>query len=100
MTITNDDTSGVSRLDLERAGQSRPTDGAASSNSASTSQSPGSDSIALSTTNGIVEQALNAGTDARSNRIAELRQLVATNQYQVDAGAVSSALIDAHLRGV
>jgi anti-sigma28 factor (negative regulator of flagellin synthesis) len=99
MTIKNGDTAGVSRTNLDQTSGSRKIGSAESSGSGSIDRTPGDDSIALSNTNGLVQQALTAGTDARSARILQLQQLVATNQYRVDAGAVASALIDAHLAG-
>jgi anti-sigma28 factor (negative regulator of flagellin synthesis) len=98
MNIKNDDTRGVSRLDLEQTSGARQT-GRATSNPVPEGQTSPSDSIALSITNDIVQQALSSGAAARASRIAELKHLVQTNQYPVDAAAVSKALIEAHLRG-
>jgi len=99
MTIKNGDTAGVSRMNVDQTTGSRPVSGAASSAPGSISRSAADDSIALSNTSGLVQQALTAGSDARAARVEQLRQLVATNQYQVDPAAVASALIDAHLAG-
>ena len=99
MTIKNGDTAGVSRTNIDQTSGSRKIGNAESSGSGSVDRTPGDDSIALSNTNGLVQQALTSGTDARSARILQLQQLVATNQYRVDAGAVASALVDAHLAG-
>ena len=60
---------------------------------------PGADSISLSTSPNLVQQALNSSSAARTARIQELKALVASNQYQPSAQEVSSALIDAHLAG-
>jgi flagellar biosynthesis anti-sigma factor FlgM len=99
MTIKNGDTAGVSRTNLDQTSASRKIGKAASSGSGSVDPTPADDSIALSNTNDLVQQALASGTDARSARILQLRQLFETNQYHVDAAAVASALIDAHLVG-
>jgi anti-sigma28 factor (negative regulator of flagellin synthesis) len=99
MNIKNEDTGGVSRLDLERTSGARQAGGASSSNSAPENKTSPDDSITLNITNDIVQQALSAGAAARSSRTQELKRLVETNQYQVDAAALSSALIEAHLRG-
>ena len=47
----------------------------------------------------LLQQALTSGDEARAARIAELRSAIADGSYQVDAVAVSRALIDAHLAG-
>lgn len=99
MIIKNGDTAGVSQMNLDQTTASRQIGNAASSGSASVAPTPADDSIALSNTSDLVQQALTSGTDARSARILQLRHLVETNQYHVDAAAVASALIDAHLVG-
>jgi flagellar biosynthesis anti-sigma factor FlgM len=99
MTIKNGDTAGVSRTNVEQTTESRKIGNVASSDPGSVARPPAADSIVLSNTNDLVQQALASGTDARSARILQLRQLVETNQYHVDAAAVASALIDAHLVG-
>ncbi len=99
MDIQNENTGNVSRLNLEPASGAWQATTASSSKSTSDTGISTNDSITLSITNDIVQQALSSGTAARSSRIAELKQLVETNQYQVDAAAVSKALIEAHLQG-
>jgi anti-sigma28 factor (negative regulator of flagellin synthesis) len=99
MDIKNEDTRSVSHLDLERTSGARQAGSASSSNSAPLSGTSPNDSITLSITNDLVQQALSSGVDARSSRIEELKHLVETNQYPVDAAAVSNALIEAHLQG-
>lgn len=99
MTIKNGTTAGASQIDLDRTAGSRPVSSGSSSASSSGAASQASDSIALSQTNDLVQLALTTGSPARSARIEQLKNLVQTNQYQVDAGAVSNSLIDAHLRG-
>jgi flagellar biosynthesis anti-sigma factor FlgM len=99
MTIKNSDTAGVSQSNLDQTSASRKIGNAASSGSGSVDLTPADDSIALSNTSGLVQQALTSGTDARSARILQLQHLIETNQYHVDAAAVASALIDAHLLG-
>ena len=99
MTIKNGDTAGVSQPNLEQTNASRKVGNATSSSSTSGVRSPGEDSIALSNTSDLAQQALTSGADARSARILQLRHLIETNQYHVDATAVAGALIDAHLAG-
>ena len=99
MTIKNSDAAGVSGLNLDQTTAPRQIGNAASSGSSSVARTPANDSIALSNTSDLAQQALTSGMDARSARILQLRHLVETNQYHVDAAAVASALIDAHLAG-
>ena len=97
MIIKNSDTAGVSGMNLDQTSASRQIGNAASSSSGAVDRTPADDSIALSNTSDLVQQALTS--DTRSARILQLRHLIETNQYQVDAAAVASALIDAHLVG-
>ena len=99
MTIKPGDTADAMRMDLNPTRGTRVAGGPAGSNSASPSGTPSSDSIALSTTTGLVQQALSAGSDTRAARVLELQKQFASGQYQVDAMAVSHALIEAHLAG-
>ena len=102
MIINNNDTPDVSRLNLDQAnlnktqGSSRA---AGSSNVAATSGAPGDDSISLSNSPNLVQQALASSSAERSARIQDLKALVQNNQYQPDAQEVSRALINAHLTG-
>ena len=76
-------------MNLDQTSGSRQITNAASSSSGSVDRTPADDSIALSNTSDLVQQALTSGTDARSARILQLRHLIETNQYQVDAAAVA-----------
>jgi len=99
MMIKNGDTAGVSRPNLDQTSESRKVGNAAPSGSGSVARTPGEDSIALSNTSDLAQQALTSGEAVRSARILQLRHLIETNQYHIDATAVASALIDAHLAG-
>ena len=99
MIIKNQDTPGVSQLDLDRTSGSRRSGDAAASNLASANQTPTTDSIALSTSTDLVQQALNSGASAREARIQELQQLIGASQYHVDAATLSLSIINAHLAG-
>lgn len=99
MIINNNLTPDVSLLNLDNTQNASSTAGAAASQSASTAPSPGADSISLSTSPNLVQQALNSSSAARTARTQELKALVASNQYQPSAQEVSSALIDAHITG-
>lgn len=102
MIINNNDTPDVSRLNLDQANLNK-TQGSAraaeASNVATTSGAPGDDSISLSNSPNLVQQALASSSSERSARIQDLKALVQNNQYQPDAQEVSSALINAHLTG-
>jgi flagellar biosynthesis anti-sigma factor FlgM len=104
MIINNNQTPNVSSLNLEKPSlgktQSSPaTSGTDASTSATTASSPGDDSISLSNSPNLVQQALNSASSARSARVQELKALVQNNQYQPDAQEVSRAIIDAQLTG-
>ncbi len=75
----------------------RPAAGADTVGSNAIGRSTTADSITLTSTRDLVQQALNSGSEARLARILELKQQIESNQYQVDPLAVSRALIDAHL---
>jgi flagellar biosynthesis anti-sigma factor FlgM len=100
MIINNNESPDVSRLNLDQTQQSARTAGAGAPKSTSaTGNSPGDDSISLSNSPNLVQQALSSSSSARSARVQELKALVQSNQYQPDAQAVSVALINAHLTG-
>lgn len=101
MTVNNNDNSDVSRLNIPQTSvqKTQGSSRASGADSAGTDNTPGDDSISLSQTPNYVQQALSSSSSARAARIQELKALVANNQYQPDAQAVSSALIDAHLQG-
>ncbi len=99
MKIKPGDTSDLTQMGLNPARQTREVSGPGGLDSASSTRPPSADSIALSSTSDLVKQAIGAGSEARMARIAALRQQVQSGQYQVDALAVSRALIGAHLAG-
>ena len=99
MKIKAGDTPDATRMDLNPTRGTRETSGTAASDSISPSRTPSNDSIALSGTNNLVQQALGAGSDARAARVLELQQQVQSGQYQVDAVAVSRSLIQANFNG-
>lgn len=104
MIINNNDTPGISQLNIDQANLSKTqgssrTAAAGSTAFSTTDSSPGDDSISLSNSPNFVQQALQSSSSARSARTQELKALVQSGQYQPDAQEVSSALIDAHLAG-
>jgi len=101
MIINNNETPNVSGLNLDKTqGSSRTASPGASKSVTTTDSTPGDDSISLSNSPNLVQQALNASSSVRAARTQELKALVQNNQYQPDAQEVSSALISAHLGGV
>lgn len=102
MIINNNEPPDVSRLNLDQTslGKTQATSRASGAyNSAGTSSTSEDDSISLSNSPDLVQQALASSSATRSARIQELKALIQNNQYQPDAQEVSSALIDAHLTG-
>ena len=100
MIINNNQTPDVSSLNLDPTQKLVPAAGAgASAPATSTDSTPGTDSISLSNSPNLVQQALDSSSSARSARIQELKALVQSNQYNPDAQEVSSALINAHITG-
>jgi flagellar biosynthesis anti-sigma factor FlgM len=99
MNIKPGVTSNASQINLNQTAEPRDVARAGSSETSSAGPSPVGDSIKLSNTSDLVQQALNAQSDTRAARVDQLKQLYASNQYNVDAGAVSRALIGAHLTG-
>jgi flagellar biosynthesis anti-sigma factor FlgM len=99
MIVNNNQPPDVSLLNLDKTQSSPPTTGTSASNSASTTSTPGEDSISLSNSPNLVQQALAATSPARTARTQELKALVQSNQYQPDAQEVSSALVNAHIAG-
>ena len=99
MIINNNDTSDVSRLNLDKTAGSSAAAGAGASKTTSTANTPSSDSVSLSNSPNLVQQALDSYSSARAARTQELKALVQSNQYQPDAKEVSQAVIAAHLGG-
>jgi flagellar biosynthesis anti-sigma factor FlgM len=99
MIINNNETSDVSRLNLDKTAGSSPAAGAGAPKFSTTDSTPGSDSVSLSNPPNLVQQALNSSSSERSARVQELKALVQNNQYQPDAQEVAGALISAHLEG-
>lgn len=63
------------------------------------SASPSTDAIELGGQNGLLSQAQNAGTGDSASRIEQLRALVQSGQYEVDAGALSQSIVSATMNG-
>jgi|SRR5580700_1146933 hypothetical protein len=99
MIINNNDTSDVSRLNLDKTAASAPPANTTASKFSTTDSTPASDSVSLSNSPNLVQQALNSTSSARLARTQELKALVQSNQYHPDAQELSSALVDAHLTG-
>lgn len=93
------DMTDASQINLDQTRSNREVVDTTASTPNSTVSSPSSDSITLSGISDLVQQALSAGTDARSARVQQLKQLIDSNQYSIDPVAVSNAIISAHLAG-
>jgi anti-sigma28 factor (negative regulator of flagellin synthesis) len=102
MIINNNQTPDVSNLQttLEKTQAPSRSGAAGASNFATADSTPGDDSISLSNSPNLVQQALSSSSPARSARTQELKALVQNNQFQSDAQELSSALVSAHLGGV
>jgi flagellar biosynthesis anti-sigma factor FlgM len=99
MIINNNETPDVSKLNLDKAQGSSRAASAGASQPATTSSTPGDDTISLSNSPNLVQQALGSSSSARAARIQELKALIQSNQYQPDVQEISRAVINAHLRG-
>jgi flagellar biosynthesis anti-sigma factor FlgM len=97
MIINNNETPDVSRLNLDKTQGSSRAAGSGASTPATTASTPGDDSISLSNSQNLVQQALGSASSARLARVQELKALIQSNQYQPDAQEVGRALINAHL---
>jgi flagellar biosynthesis anti-sigma factor FlgM len=99
MIVNNNEPPGASRLNLDQAASSSRTAETAGSQAGAGAVNPGADSISLTSSSNLVQQALSAGSDARAARVQQLKALVHSNQYQPSAQEVSRALINAHIAG-
>jgi|HubBroStandDraft_1064217.scaffolds.fasta_scaffold109864_2 hypothetical protein len=100
MSIKTGDTTNAPQINLNPAPEPRDATRTGGSPVTSSAGSPqAADSIALSNTNALVQQALSAGTDERTARVQELKQLYDNNQYYADPLTVSRSLISAHIAG-
>jgi len=97
MRINTGNTKDASQVDLSQTQGTRDVNAAAEHGAPTASSSSGSDSIALTGASGLVSMVLNSGIEARSLRIEQLKQQIDSGNYAIDHGAVSRALIDAHM---
>lgn len=102
--INNTEAPGVTQTNLDQSTAPSRTSEAASTQGASAQPagsptSPVNDSISLSSSPNLVQQALSAGASARSARVQQLKALVQNNQYEPSAQEVTRALIGAHIAG-
>jgi anti-sigma28 factor (negative regulator of flagellin synthesis) len=99
MIVNNNEAAGASRLNLDQTTGSARTTAAGASQAAGSDTTFGADSISLTSSSNLVQQALSAGSAARAARVQALKALVQNNQYQPSTQEVSSALISAHIAG-
>jgi flagellar biosynthesis anti-sigma factor FlgM len=57
------------------------------------------DSVDIGSQNDLLALAQNTGTGTNAGRLEQLRSLIASGQYQVDAGALSQSMVSAALNG-
>ena len=97
MKINDNDVLSSSLLNIARTGAGntsmRPNPTTAANKPAA------ADAIDVSSRSQVFSSALTAGEGARAARVAELRQLYLSGQYNPDAQEISGAIIDAHLAG-
>jgi len=86
------------QVQVEHARATSESNSSGSSSSATAGQAH-EDSVTLSNTAGLVQQALSAGAAARASRVQELKQQFENGQLSVDPAAVGSALIGAAIAG-
>ena len=97
-SINNNELSGSSRLGLDQTSATSRTSEAGTAQNASRTGA-GTDSIALTSSSNLIQQALNAGSDSRAARVQQLKALIQNNQYSPSAQDVASSLISAHIAG-
>ena len=107
MIINNNETSDVSRLNLDKTQARPPPPAPPRPNPPAPTPRQGSDSISLSNSPNLVQQALNSSSAARSARVQELKALVAEqsiparrpgSQPRVDQRTSHGSLAAARLR--
>jgi flagellar biosynthesis anti-sigma factor FlgM len=99
MKIQSGDVTDNMEIQLNQTRQSREVADSLGAPAGSGTTGGSSDSINITGSGGLIQSALSAGAQDRTDRVAQLKQLVNSNQYSVDPEAVSSALISAHLAG-
>ncbi len=100
MIVNNNEPPGASRLSLDQTvASSRTADAGASQSAGASGATSGADSISLTSSSALVQQALSAGSEARAARVQQLKALIQSNQYNPSAQEISSALISAHIAG-
>jgi flagellar biosynthesis anti-sigma factor FlgM len=99
MIINNNQTPDISPSNLGNTQSPSRATGTGAYRSAPTDGTPGDDSISLSNSPNLLQQALASSSSARSARVLELQALVRNGQYQPAAQEVSRAMIEAHLTG-
>jgi anti-sigma28 factor (negative regulator of flagellin synthesis) len=100
MTINNGAQPNDAISNLDRASSSREVGTGGASESASTNSTNKEDWITLSNGSELIQQARTAQSPDRTARIQQIKNLIQTDQYNVDPVTVGRALVDAHLSGI
>lgn len=96
MKIDDKDIASSSLQNISKTGAGNTSRRPAATSSDTTASS--NDQVSLSNTQ-ILSAASTAGEAGRASRVAELRQLYVSGNYNVDAQDLSRSIIDAHLSG-
>ena len=97
MKINERDALNISKPQSDRLYEALKSDGSSAS-AARRSHAP-ADAIDLRSQAGLVTKTLASGFEDRASRLEQLRALVQSGRYQVDAGALSQAIVSATLHG-
>ncbi len=95
-SLSNASSAQQAQVEHARAASESNSSGASGSTAAG---QPHEDSVTLSNTAGLVQQALSAGAAARASRVQQLKQQFENGQLSVDPAAVGGALIGAAVAG-
>ena|SRR5579864_5957665 len=104
MIVKHGEVPSLPGVNLDRTQQSREASNAAPPEAPVTSPAPKvavplNDQIALSLATKVLQQASNAGEQARLDRILQLKTAIVKEQYRYDPIAVGHALVEASLLG-
>ena len=97
MKINEGDVLNIANAQSERLSESMKLTSSPGRTTATTSSS--ADQIDLGSQAGLLSQAQSAGDSDRAARVAQLRALVQSGQYEVDPAALSQSIVNSALNG-